>query len=40
MPSKRNPIVYLEDILTAIDRIREYVGGISLKTFEELPERS
>jgi uncharacterized protein with HEPN domain len=39
MPSKRNPIVYLEDILTAIDRIGEYVGGISFGTFEDLVEK-
>ena len=39
MPSKRNPIVYLQDIVTAIDRIGEYVGGISYGTFEELVEK-
>jgi uncharacterized protein with HEPN domain len=39
MPSKRNPIVYIEDILTAIDRIGEYVGGISFGTFEDLVEK-
>jgi uncharacterized protein with HEPN domain len=39
MPSKRNPIVYLEDILTAIDRVQGYVGGLSFGTFEELIEK-
>ncbi len=39
MPSKRNPVVYLHDILTAIDRITEYVGGLSYSTYEELYEK-
>lgn len=39
MPSKRNPLVYLQDILTAIERIRGYVGGISFGTFEDLVEK-
>jgi uncharacterized protein with HEPN domain len=39
MPSKRNPVVYLEDILTAIDRIQGYVGGLSFGTFEDLVEK-
>ncbi len=39
MPSKRNPVVYLHDILTAIDRIREYVGGLSYATYEHLYEK-
>ena len=39
MPSKRNPVVYLQDILTATTLIGEYVGGISFGTFEELREK-
>jgi uncharacterized protein with HEPN domain len=39
MPSKRNPVVYLHDILTAIDRIGEYVGGLSYATYEDLHEK-
>jgi uncharacterized protein with HEPN domain len=39
MPSKRSPVVYLHDILTAIDRIHEYVGGLSYAAYEELQEK-
>ncbi len=39
MPSKRNPLVYLQDIVTAIDRVGEYLGGISFGTFEDLTEK-
>jgi uncharacterized protein with HEPN domain len=39
MPSKRNPVVYLHDILTAIDRVEMYVGGLTFETYEELWEK-
>jgi uncharacterized protein with HEPN domain len=39
MPSKRNPVVYLHDILTAIDRITEYVSGLSYSMYEGLHEK-
>jgi uncharacterized protein with HEPN domain len=39
MPSKRNPVVYLHDILTAIDRIREYVVGLSYSAYEDMHEK-
>jgi uncharacterized protein with HEPN domain len=39
MLSKRNPVVYLHDILTAIDRINEYVGGLPYSTYEALYEK-
>jgi len=39
MPSKRNPVVYLHDILTAIERLERYVGGLSFETYERLWEK-
>ena len=36
MPSKRNPVVYLHDILTSIELIRDYLGGLTFDTFEFL----
>ena len=39
MPSKRNPVVYLHDILTAIDRIDDYLGGLDFAIYERLVEK-
>lgn len=39
MPSERNPVVYLHDMLTAIDRIEGYVGGLQYDTYERLWEK-
>jgi uncharacterized protein with HEPN domain len=36
MPSKRNPVVYLHDILKSIDLVDGYLGGLSLDNFEYL----
>ena len=33
MPSKRNPVVYLHDILKSIDLIDDFLGGLSPFTF-------
>lgn len=39
MPSKRNPVVYLQDILRSIDLVRDYLGGLSYGTFEYLTDK-
>jgi uncharacterized protein with HEPN domain len=39
MPSKRSPVVYLHEILTAIDRIEGYVAGLSFEIYEDLWEK-
>jgi uncharacterized protein with HEPN domain len=39
MPSKRNPVVYLHDILSAIDRVEGYVGGLRFETYQDLWEK-
>ena len=39
MPSKRNPVVYLHDILVSIDLVRDYLGGLSYSSFEYLMDK-
>jgi len=39
MPSKRNPVVYLHDILTSIELVRDYLGGLGFEHFEYLTDK-
>ena len=39
MPSKRNPAVYLHEILNGIERIEGYVVGLSFDEYERLYEK-
>jgi uncharacterized protein with HEPN domain len=39
MPSKRNPVVYLHDILGSIELVCDYLGGLSYSSFEYLTDK-
>jgi uncharacterized protein with HEPN domain len=33
-PGERDNVLYLEDIVTAMDRIQEYISGLSIRQFK------